>query len=86
MDINFTWSDPADDDLSQDTAKIFIHKAKKLARSRGLYHPYKYQNYAYITQDVFKGYGRKNKQRLLQIQQKYDPDFVFRDLQPGYFK
>lgn len=86
MDINFTWSNPADDDRAQGAAQAITAKAIELAKSRGVYHPYKYQNYAYITQDVFDGYGAANKQRLLQIQKRYDPEYVFRDLQPGYFK
>lgn len=86
MDINFTWGDAEDDDRAQNVALGVIAKATELAKSRGLYHPYLYQNYAYITQDVLSSYGPRNKKRLLRIQGREDPRRVFRDLQPGYFK
>lgn len=86
MDINFTWGDSADDDAAQGAAQTITAKATALAKSRDLYHPYLYQNYAYITQDVLSSYGEQSKRRLLRIQKQHDPYFVFRDLQPGYFK
>jgi FAD/FMN-containing dehydrogenase len=43
-------------------------------------------NYASQDQDVFKGYGTNNERRLRRIQREYDPDGVFKRLQPGYFK
>ena len=56
------------------------------AKDLGVYHRYIYQNYANITQDVFAGYGEENRERLREIQKKYDPEGVFSRLQPGYFK
>jgi hypothetical protein len=44
------------------------------------------QNYAGAAQDVFAGYGEKNRERLRDIQSKYDPEGVFSRLQPGGFK
>lgn len=43
-------------------------------------------NYAGQDQDVFAGYGEVNEERLKAVQRKYDPDGVFKTLQPGYFK
>lgn len=86
MNINLTWGDEADDEAAQGVAQTIVDRAAQLAKSRGLYHPYKYQNYAYITQDVFSSYGRRSKGRLLRIQQRWDPELVFHKLQPGYFK
>lgn len=86
MNINFTWDDEADDEAAQGVAQTIIDKATVLAQSRGVYHPYKYQNYAYISQDVFSSYGTRSKNRLLRISNRWDPDGVFQKLQPGYFK
>ncbi|KAK4989140.1 hypothetical protein LTR50_003476 [Elasticomyces elasticus] len=69
-----------------DTVQKIVADSVVLATSRGLNHRYIYQNYAYISQPVFDSYGPENKARLLEIQEKYDPDKVFVDLQPGYFK
>ncbi len=55
-------------------------------KKMGLYHRYIYQNYAAASQDVFGGYGEENRQRLLEIQRRYDPEGVFSRLQPGVFK
>jgi hypothetical protein len=47
---------------------------------------FKYMNYAAVNQDVLKGYGKENYDRLQAIAEKYDPDQVFQKLSPGYFK
>lgn len=86
MDIDFQWSSAADDEQINAIQAGIIEKANALAEKRGLAHPYRYQNYAYISQDVFAGYGAESKARLLKVQEKYDPEHVFVDLQPGYFK
>lgn len=64
----------------------FLKRSWDLAKEKGLHHRYIYQNYADISQDVFGGYGEKNRKKLLSIQKKYDPEGVFTKLQPGYFK
>lgn len=80
------WSSTADDALIKTFAENFINRTVALAKSRGLWHPYIYQNYAAIEQDVFTGYGPESKARLVATHEKYDPDDVFTRLQPGYFK
>ena len=86
MDIDFQWGDVADDEQVRSIMKGIISKSTELAKSRGLYNQYLYQNYAYIEQDVFSGYGQANQERLIQISKEYDPNGVFQVLQPGYFK
>lgn len=81
-----TWTTESLDGEITAMAEAMIHEANEIAKSRGLYHPFIYQNYAYVTQDVFTGYGTNSKQRLLKIQNEYDPDLVFTELQPGYHK
>ena len=86
MDIDFQWGSSSDNAQVKSIMDGIISKSTALAKSRGLYNKYIYQNYAYISQDVFDGYGEASKTRLLKVQQEYDPDHVFVDLQPGYFK
>ena len=86
MDIDFQWGDTKDDDQVQSIMTGIISKSAALAKARGLYNRYLYENYAYITQDVISSYGPQNKARLIEISHKYDPDQVFQVLQPGYFK
>ena len=86
MDIDFQWGSISDDPQVLSIQNSIIAKTTALAKSQGLFNRYIYQNYAYITQDVFSGYGPASKSRLIKIQQEYDPDHVFVKLQPGYFK
>lgn len=84
--VAIQWSAVDNDEDVYRVAQIILDRAVALAKSKGLAHRYIYQNYAASAQDVFGSYGSKNKARLLQIQEVYDPSKVFVDLQPGYFK
>ena len=67
-------------------SKRFTDRATAMGKEKGVYHEYKYMNYASKNQDVFAGYGVENRRRLREIQLKYDPKDVFHRLQAGYFK
>lgn len=86
MLISFQWGDASNDAQVKSIMNGIISKSTAMAKSRGLDNRYIYQNYAYIEQDVFNGYGEANKDRLIRISTKYDPAGVFENLQPGYFK
>jgi hypothetical protein len=74
------------DEVMKRASQNIISRAIALGEEMGLHHPFIYQNYAGPGQDVFAGYGAENRDRLLGIQQSYDPDGVFSRLQPGHFK
>ena len=80
------WTSSADDERITAATSRVIDNAVATAKSMDLDFRYIYQNYASANQDVFAGYGQGNKQRLIDVSKKYDPDQVFRKLQPGYFK
>ncbi|KAL6895104.1 hypothetical protein GGI43DRAFT_386228 [Trichoderma evansii] len=61
----------------------FVEKVEKATRAHGTFHRYQYLNYAAGHQDVYGGYGEKNKKRLLEISSKYDPDGLMPKLRPG---
>ncbi len=63
-----------------------MNRAVALAKEMDLDHRYIYQNYANQTQDVFAGLSPENRQRLLQIQTRHDPERILSRLQPGAFK
>lgn len=86
MDIAVSWSSPDDDTRIKDAARNIIQRSNATAHAQGLGHRFVYQNYAAIEQSVFPGYGEENLDRLKSIQKKYDPEMVFKNLQPGYFK
>ena len=43
----------------------------------GLWHRFKYANYAHANQDVWGGYGEENVARLKKVQREVDPTGVF---------
>ena len=80
------WSSPSDDDRIIAAGNRIIYSSVTLAKSMNANYKYIYQNYASSNQDVFTNYGEANKQRLIEISKKYDPEQIFQRLQPGYFK
>ena len=86
VNIDISWSDAADDERVFGAAQNILDASVAAAKTRGLDHPYLYQNYASLQQDVFASYGRDNLAKLRAIRAKYDPHMVFQKLQPGYFK
>ena len=86
VDIAISWSSPSDDSRVMAAASSFIDRSTAAAKDMGLDYKFIYQNYAAKSQDVFGGYGEANQQRLIKISEDYDPERVFQELQPGYFK
>ncbi|KAL9064571.1 MAG: hypothetical protein Q9161_008793 [Pseudevernia consocians] len=86
VDIAISWSSPSDDSRVMAAASNFIDRSTAAAKDMGLDYKFIYQNYAAKSQDVFGGYGEANQQRLIKISEDYDPERVFQELQPGYFK
>ncbi|KAF4333054.1 FAD-binding domain protein [Fusarium beomiforme] len=66
--------------------QCIIEKIKAEAKSRGLYHPFLFANYAGPFQDVLGSYGEQSLTALSEAANQYDPDHVFQNLQPGSFK
>lgn len=86
MDVSISWSNIKDDQVIQQATRELMKKSVEFTKSNGTHHPYIYMNYAMKEDDVFSSYGAENKQKLLQIKSKYDPEDVFGRLVPGGFK
>ncbi len=88
INISWTWKDASDDERSYAAYYRFMEKAEETAKAMGVWHPYKYINYAEATQDVWSGVGKKNLRELRRLQRNVDPDGVFTKggLASGYFK
>lgn len=86
VNIDISWSNIADDERILAAAKAMVDRSVAAAKAKGLDHPYLYQNYAALQQDVFPSYGKENLAKLRATRQKYDPTGVWQKLQPGYFK
>jgi hypothetical protein len=86
LNIASQWKNAEDDNVVHATHNNFLKRSMAVAKEMGMDHSYVYQNYANQSQDVFAGYGKQNRKRLIEIQGKYDPERLFARLQPGYFK
>ncbi|RFU30534.1 hypothetical protein B7463_g5842, partial [Scytalidium lignicola] len=84
--VTIAYKDASYDEAMKHVSRNVLSRAIALGKEMGLHHRFIYQNYAAHDRDVFSGYGNENRKRLLQIQQRYDPDEVFQRLQPGHFK
>jgi FAD/FMN-containing dehydrogenase len=80
------WLDEKDDDVVFAFVEKVFGRAVEEGKRRGLHRDFIYMNYASERQDVLKGYGEENYQRLKRVAEKYDPNQVFQKLAPGYFK
>ncbi|QDS68879.1 hypothetical protein FKW77_007619 [Venturia effusa] len=83
------WDREDDDALVFATIQDIVRKSEKKAKEMGLWHPYKYINYAEDWQgDVYEGYGEDNLRTLKALQRKYDPEGLFTKggLCGGYFR
>ncbi len=88
IDTSWRWKDSSDDERNYAAHYRFIEKAEETAKAMGVWHPYKYINYAEATQDVWSGVGPENLRKLRRVQREVDPDGVFTKggLASGYFK
>ncbi|KAH8690132.1 hypothetical protein BGW36DRAFT_67618 [Talaromyces proteolyticus] len=84
--ITITYTDPADDVKIKTVAQKVMSRAKALGKEMGLHLPFQYKNYADGDTDVYAGYGTENRQKLKDIQKKYDAAGVFSRLQSGSHK
>ncbi|TLD35555.1 Proteasome subunit alpha type-4 [Venturia nashicola] len=84
------WDRAEDDALIFATVRDIVEQSEQMAKKMGLWHPYKYINYAEEWQagDVYKGYGEDNLRTLKALQRRLDPEGVFTEggLGGGYFR
>ncbi|KAF7956497.1 hypothetical protein EAE96_003835 [Botrytis aclada] len=86
MNLNWGWENEEDDKKVFTALNRFVERIVGLAGEWRLDNQFIYMNYASKEQDVFGSYGEINEKKLRDIQRKYDPEGVFKRLQPGYFK
>ena len=86
VNINLHWSDESAELQMRSFMQRLIGRFRQTAKAAELLHRYVFQNHAFEEQDVFPGYGEANYARLKAVRISVDPDSVFQELQPGYFK
>ncbi|KAF1982800.1 hypothetical protein K402DRAFT_186026 [Aulographum hederae CBS 113979] len=84
------WSNATDDRAVETMSENVINRVSAAAKAKGVYHPFKYINYASHAQapSIYEGYGEENVRRLVEIQKKVDPEGIFtsKGLWNGYLK
>lgn len=66
--------------------KSVLEKSVAAAEENGLYHPFKYMNYAAEDQDPVASYGAENVEFLKKVRHIYDSEGLFTELVPGGHK
>ncbi|KAF1994526.1 FAD-binding domain-containing protein [Amniculicola lignicola CBS 123094] len=81
-----SWANRQNDELVQSSTRKLIADVERKAKEYKVYTPFVYLNYAGDKQEVQKGYGKENYNRLERIARKYDPQGKLAQLWKGYFK
>jgi hypothetical protein len=84
--FGWEWSYESDDTTVIAGIKAVLEQSVSAAKERGLYHPFKYMNYAAIDQDPIGSYGDDNIEFLKRVREVYDAEGVFNTLVPGGHK
>lgn len=66
--------------------KDLVEVVEELTKAEGVYHQYKYLNFAAWFQDPLGSYGTDQKNRLREVARKYDPSGLFQRQASGGFK
>ncbi|CAN9202362.1 unnamed protein product [Alternaria sp. RS040] len=86
LQIIFTFEDAAATDGFEEALKDLIRLIEGLTKEEGVFHPYKYLNFAASFQDPLASYGGIELERMKKVARKYDPTGVFQTQVPGGFK
>ncbi|KAK1984578.1 hypothetical protein LZ30DRAFT_651402 [Colletotrichum cereale] len=84
--FGWEWSRESDDEVVVAGIKAVLEHSVAAAKERGLYHPFKYMNYAAEDQDPIASYGADNVEFLKSVRGAYDAEGLFTELVPGWFK
>lgn len=86
LQIIFTFEGGESFDGFEEALKDLVKMVEDITKKEGVYHPYKYLNFAASFQDPLGSYGKKELKKLKKVAHKYDPSGVFQTLVPGGFK
>ncbi|KAK6349074.1 hypothetical protein TWF730_009833 [Orbilia blumenaviensis] len=86
VSINLAWTRRNQDGLAAKCVGQAFARMRQLAEERGVYHPFKYMNYANGTQDVLSGYGTLSGNRMRQVKLAVDPTNDFGTLVKGRYR
>ena len=77
------WNKATDDAAVNEALQSIVDQSEALLRQQGLSIPFKYLNYADVTQNPISTYGKDNIARLWAASKKYDPKGLWQKRVPG---
>ncbi|PYI00699.1 FAD-binding domain-containing protein [Aspergillus sclerotiicarbonarius CBS 121057] len=84
--VSIAYDNPSDDGRVFSVQEAIVDAQTALLEEAGLLIPFKYLNYADVSQDPFSSYGEENHDRLKEVSRRYDPTGLFQWGVPGGFK
>lgn len=84
--LSVTWTHVGDDAMIKSVTQALIETIDQNTKAAGLFHRFKYLNYAAPFQDPISSYGPASKANLHAVSNKYDPEGFFQTGVPGGFK
>lgn len=81
--MTMQWESSEDDAAAMNLGRSLGREIDNVAARHGSDLAYRFMNDAHQRQDVFSSYGCRNKEILLEISRKYDPEGIFQTLQNG---
>jgi len=84
--LTTTWSNAEDDEEVSRAAEQLIARIDASTKQAGMYHGFKYLNYAPDWQDPIGSYGDENLRKLRSVSKQVDPTGMFQNQCTGGFK
>ncbi|KAI4934725.1 hypothetical protein J4E85_002583 [Alternaria conjuncta] len=86
LQIIFTFEDVTATEGFEEALKDLVKLVEGLTKEEGVFHRYKYLNFAASFQDPLGSYGGVELERMRKVARKYDTTGVFQTQVPGGFK
>lgn len=84
--VTLRWSNATLDGVFESLVRELMTAADTIAQEMGLYHRFKYMNYAASWQNPITSYGESSVSNLTTVSERYDPFRFFQTRVPGGFK
>ncbi|KAK3988689.1 hypothetical protein QBC44DRAFT_243013 [Cladorrhinum sp. PSN332] len=81
--VGAAWDEKKDDETVNKAIRAIVSQQEKVLQQQKLWIPFKYLNYADVSENPIASYGKENVQKLWAASKKYDPRGLFQRV-PGY--
>jgi FAD binding domain len=77
FNLAWRWHDTSDDEKIYGALDRFLKRAEGKAKEMKAWHPFKYINYAHVSQNPLEGFGEEGLEWLIKLQKEVDPKGIF---------